>query len=111
MTHVEKLQARPGKETIHSGHFMVSHFEAEAQDDFDDLAVPVPDEEQNVQKVSVVATYTVPRSVEKFASFDKDESKQHQQLSIEISLTKLFKCMTLAYRYVRQYASKLQILH
>ncbi|XP_049867161.1 MLX-interacting protein isoform X2 [Pectinophora gossypiella] len=98
MTHVEKRMARPEKETIHSGHFMVSHFEAEAQDDFDDLAVPVPDEEQNVQKTSVVATYTVPGAVEKFQPFDKEESKQHQQLSIEISLTKLFKCMTLAYR-------------
>lgn len=98
MTHVEKRQGRPGKETIHSGHFMVSHFEAEAQDEFDDLAVPVPDEEQNVQKVSVVATYTVPGAVEKFAPSNIDESKQPQQLSIEISLTKLFKCMTLAYR-------------
>ncbi|XP_026329316.1 MLX-interacting protein isoform X2 [Hyposmocoma kahamanoa] len=98
MTHVEKRQARPGKETIHSGHFMVSHFEAEAQDEFDDLAVPVPDEEQNVQKVSVVTTYTVPGAVEKFAPSNVEESKQPQQLSIEISLTKLFKCMTLAYR-------------
>ena len=29
------------KEAIHSGHFMVSNFEAEAQDDQDDIAVPV----------------------------------------------------------------------
>lgn len=100
MTHVQKRQTRPGKETIHSGHFMVSHFEAEAQDEFDDLAVPVPvpDEEQNVQKVSVVATYTVPGPVEKFTPSNIEESKQPQQLSIEISLTKLFKCMNLAYR-------------
>ncbi|KAJ2952806.1 hypothetical protein O0L34_g7166 [Tuta absoluta] len=98
MTHVEKRQARPGKETIHSGHFMVSHFEAEAQDDFDDLAVPVPDEEQSAPKTTVVATYTVPGAVEKFQRTDKNDNKQHQQLSIEISLTKLFRCMTLAYR-------------
>lgn len=97
MTHVEKHHSRPEKETIHSGHFMVSHFEAEAQDEFDDLAVPVPDEEQSVQKVSVVATY-VPGSKEQFIPTNKIETKQHQQLSIEISLTKLFKCMTLAYR-------------
>ncbi|XP_053625715.1 carbohydrate-responsive element-binding protein isoform X2 [Plodia interpunctella] len=96
MTHVEKRQPRPGREAIHSGHFMVSHFEAEAQDEFDDLAVPVPDEEQNVQKVTTVATYTVPSFKEPFPTFDLHESKQ--QLSIEISLTKLFKCMTLAYR-------------
>ncbi|XP_068629575.1 MLX-interacting protein isoform X2 [Battus philenor] len=96
MTHVEKRQTRTGKETIHSGHFMVSHFEAEEQDEFDDLAVPVPDEEQTVQKNSVVATYT--GSSETYTLSDKEESKQHQQLSIEISLTKLFKCMSLAYR-------------
>ncbi|KPJ15034.1 MLX-interacting protein [Papilio machaon] len=98
MTHVEKHQTRTGKETIHSGHFMVSHFEAEDQDDFDDLAVPVPDEEQTVQKNTVVAMYTVPGSSETYTLSDKEESKQHQQLSIEISLTKLFKCMSLAYR-------------
>ncbi|XP_050672509.1 carbohydrate-responsive element-binding protein isoform X2 [Leptidea sinapis] len=96
MTHVSKGQVRPGKESIHSGHFMVSHFEAEEQDDYDDIAVPVPDEEQNVQKESVVTTYTVPVLTETFQLSDKEESKQ--QLSIEISLTKLFKCMTLAYR-------------
>ncbi|XP_026742554.1 carbohydrate-responsive element-binding protein isoform X2 [Trichoplusia ni] len=96
MNDVEKRQPRPEKETIHSGHFMVSHFEAEAQDDFDDL-VTVPDEEQNVQKVTTVATYTVSGAPKPYMP-DKEESKQHQQLSIEISLTKLFKCMTLAYR-------------
>lgn len=97
MTHVEKRQSRQGKEAIHSGHFMVSHFEAEEQDDYDDLAVPVPDEEQTTPKESVVATYTVPVATETFHLTDKEESKQ-QRLSIEISLTKLFKCMTLAYR-------------
>ncbi|GBP81157.1 Carbohydrate-responsive element-binding protein [Eumeta japonica] len=94
MNHVENRQSRPGKETIHSGHFMVSHFEAEAQDDFDDLAVPVPDEEQSTPKVSVVAA----GAGLKCLPSDKYDS-QPQQLSIETSLTKLFKCMTLAYRY------------
>lgn len=97
MNQVHKRQMRPDKETIHSGHFMVSHFEAESQDDFDDL-VTVPDEEQNVPKVSVVTTYTVPGVHKPFPPTDRDDSKQHQQLSIEISLNKLFKCMTLAYR-------------
>ncbi|CAH2259123.1 jg9978 [Pararge aegeria aegeria] len=98
MTHVEKRQTRPGKEAIHSGHFMVSHFEAEEQDEFDDLAIPVPEEEQNVQKESAIATYILPVPTEIFQRSDKEDSIQHQQLSIEISLTKLFKCMTLAYR-------------
>ncbi|PZC84371.1 hypothetical protein B5X24_HaOG204945 [Helicoverpa armigera] len=98
MNEVEKRQPRPEKETIHSGHFMVSHFEAEAQDDFDDLVtVPDEDEKQNVQKVTAVATYTVAGALKPYTP-DKEESIQHQQLSIEISLTKLFKCMTLAYR-------------
>lgn len=101
MNDVEKRQSRPEKETIHSGHFMVSHFEAEAeaQDDFDDL-VTVPDEDEkqhDVQKVTTVATYTVPGAIIPYTP-DKEESFQHQQLSIEVSLTKLFKCMTLAYR-------------
>ena len=29
------------KEAIHSGHFMISNFEAEAQDDEENIAVPV----------------------------------------------------------------------
>lgn len=97
MTHVERRQPRAGKETIHSGHFMVSHFEAEAQDDFDDLAVPVLDEEHNCQKVAVVSTYISPGTLLTNPQLDKN-NKQQQQLSIETSLTKLFKCMTLAYR-------------
>lgn len=32
------------KEAIHSGHFMVSNFEAEAQDDEEDIAVPVSED-------------------------------------------------------------------
>ena len=35
------------RETIHSGHFMVSHFEAEAQDD-EDVLVPVPEDDSRV---------------------------------------------------------------
>lgn len=96
MNDVEKRQSRPEKETIHSGHFMVSHFEAEAQDDDDLVTVPEEDEKQNVQKVTVVAT-TMPGAMMPYTP-DTEESVQHQQLSIEISLTKLFKCMTLAYR-------------
>lgn len=42
----ERNGGRDSRETIHSGHFMVSDFEAEAQDDEDDLAVPVPDQEE-----------------------------------------------------------------
>lgn len=97
MTHVETRQPRPEKETIHSGQFMVSHFEAEGQeDDFDDLAVPVPDEEQSSLKVAVMTTYITPGST--FSSIPDKSNKPQHQVNIETSLTKLFKCMTLAYR-------------
>ena len=38
------------KEAIHSGHFMVSNFEAEAQDDEEDIAVPVREEDDWEEK-------------------------------------------------------------
>jgi hypothetical protein len=40
------------KEAIHSGHFMVSSFEAEAQDDEENIAVPVPEEAGRAQRVA-----------------------------------------------------------
>ena len=38
------------KEAIHSGHFMVSNFEAEEQDE-DDIAISVPHEVSTADKV------------------------------------------------------------
>lgn len=58
------------KETIHSGQFMVSNFEAEAQDDEYQVAVPV--------------------SEEILTRADINNSKT--------SLKNLFQCMSLAYR-------------
>lgn len=84
----------PERESIHSGHFMISDFEAEAQDDEDELAVPVPETllnnktSTNLQVVSVKSTCG---SICKSAT-------TCQSLSIETSLTKLFQCMSLAYR-------------
>ncbi|KAK9295595.1 hypothetical protein QLX08_010145 [Tetragonisca angustula] len=84
---------KDSRETIHSGHFMVSDFEAEAQDDEDELAVPVPDEE--AAKIAIIASTGLLQ--EKFASSSSND-KTSQQLSIETSLNKLFQCMSLAYR-------------
>ena len=86
---------KDSRETIHSGHFMVSDFEAEAQDDEDELAVPVPDEE--AAKIAIIASTGLLQ--EKFASSSSND-KTSQQLSIETSLNKLFQCMSLAYRWV-----------
>ncbi|XP_075221105.1 MLX interacting protein mondo isoform X2 [Lycorma delicatula] len=85
----------PERESIHSGHFMISDFEAEAQDDEDELAVPVPDTlligktSTNLQVVSVNNNC---------GSNYKTLKTTAQSLSIETSLTKLFQCMSLAYR-------------
>ncbi|XP_068086175.1 MLX-interacting protein [Anabrus simplex] len=84
---VDNRQKKPEKETIHSGHFMVSHFEAEAQDDEYDVAIPLPEEET---KFSVV-----PSSAFTSQNYS-DKTTQH--VSIETNLTKLFQCMSLAYR-------------
>ena len=47
------MAVRRYKEAIHSGHFMVSNFEAEEDDD-DDIAIPVPNEDTTAVAVPVV---------------------------------------------------------
>lgn len=94
----EKNGGRDSRETIHSGHFMVSDFEAEAQDDEDDLAVPVPDQEETQTtrfSISAPPGFFHDRFTNNSLSYIKSSS---QQLSIETSLNKLFQCMSLAYR-------------
>jgi len=87
---------RPEKETIHSGHFMVSHFEAEAQDDEDEVAVPVPEEEPKPSLQPPIKLSFQPKF--KLSDIDNRSEQTTQQLSIETSLSKLFQCMSLAYR-------------
>lgn len=85
-----------GKEAIHSGHFMVSHFEAEEQDDEDELAVPIPEVTEVKDTLVVVEKPSMYVGV-------KDSQKvrtSQQQLAIDTSLSKLFQCMSLAYRFV-----------
>lgn len=79
------------KETIHSGQFMVSHFEAEAQDDEYEVAVPVPEiryRDHAEPQISDLEVFDV----------NKHQAAPPGQLAIETSLTKLFQCMSLAYR-------------
>lgn len=63
------------QESIHSGHFMVSQFEADAQED-DDNGV---DPDEQAMEVALPTNY-------------------NPVIEIDISLAKLFKCMNLAYR-------------
>lgn len=71
------------QESIHSGHFMVSQFEADAQED-DDSGVDPEEQTHNLDASTSmdVCLPTVNNSV----------------VEIELSLTKLFNCMNLAYR-------------
>ncbi|XP_011255892.1 MLX-interacting protein isoform X1 [Camponotus floridanus] len=93
----EKNGGRDSRETIHSGHFMISDFEAEAQDDEDDLAVPVPDQEET-QTTKFPIAGPLGFFHDRFANSGLYMRSSSQQLSIETSLNKLFQCMSLAYR-------------
>lgn len=80
------------KETIHSGHFMVSHFEADAQDDEYEVAVPVP--EVSSKKLELIPL----RSGSHWNREKVNAAPKIMSVSIETSLTKLFQCMSIAYR-------------
>ncbi|MPC90728.1 hypothetical protein E2C01_085725 [Portunus trituberculatus] len=88
------------KEVIHSGHFMVSDFEADAQDDEENVLLEIPGDimEESVgpseqgrirhQQEQGVITYA-----------KKSSRAKMETLSIDSSLTKLFNAMSIAYRY------------
>jgi len=87
------------KEAIHSGHFMVSNFEAEAQDDIDDIAVPVPEEASTVDAVPDVAVQErVQNQFKSLVSLLNTSAVPEGNNLIDVSLTKLFQCMSIAYR-------------
>lgn len=75
-----KVETR--QESIHSGHFMVSQFEADAQEDDDNGIDP---EEQAVNREVTSMDVCLP-------------TINNSLIEIDSSLAKLFKCMNLAYR-------------
>lgn len=83
---------KPEKETIHSGQFMVSDFEADEQDDEENVAVPIP---ETTDTKTIVAL--VPVRSRDTQNYEENKRKQ-QQLAIDTSLSKLFQCMSLAYK-------------
>jgi len=85
----------PEKEIIHSGHFMVSNFEAEAQDDED---VFVCNSEVKSRQLSGGIILNPSTSNSGSTSIVQRTKNAVQHISIETSLTKLFQCMSLAYR-------------
>lgn len=86
-----KRLEKPGKESIHSGQFMVSQFEAEEQDDEDNVAVPIPEVIDNKAIVPVKPFIQGPLDY-------INEKRNPKQVGIDTSLSKLFQCMSLAYR-------------
>ncbi|KAH1001630.1 hypothetical protein HUJ04_005621 [Dendroctonus ponderosae] len=87
----QKRLEKPGKESIHSGHFMVSQFEAEEQDDEDNVAVPIP---EVLEAKPLVPNRACLQGALELPSLRKSK----QQICIDQSLSKLFECMSLAYR-------------
>ncbi|KNC27288.1 hypothetical protein FF38_13292 [Lucilia cuprina] len=95
------------RESIHSGQFMVSTFEAEeAQDDLDDSEIKMLDpEDPSLSKADdepntcMEVQLYVPRNMAQQNKYGNMESHGliTSHLEIETSLTKLFKCMNLAY--------------
>lgn len=111
---IKSTAARAGKETIHSGHFMVSQFEADAQDDEYEVAVPVPEVNSKQLEIIPIPLRSVVYSGGGSASANGsggyigachsgdrltfNSSQKIVSVSIETSLTKLFQCMSIAYR-------------
>lgn len=73
---------------------MVSQFEAEEQDDEDEVAVPIPEVPETKAELAL--------EEKKLMLRDAPTKLQTtpQQLAIDTSLSKLFQCMSLAYRFV-----------
>lgn len=105
LTMNETVRQRTGqrnseRETIHSGQFMVSHFEAEAQDD-EDQEISMPDPDENA--INDINTCTEVQLINcnsdgTSTSLVPVNSRTNNNAIIDISLAKLFKCMNLAYR-------------
>lgn len=72
------------QESIHSGQFMVSQFEADAQEDDDDNGID-PEAQATNPEASTSMDVCLP-------------TLNNPIIEIDISLAKLFKCMNLAYR-------------
>lgn len=96
---------KPEKEAIHSGQFMVSHFEAEEPDDEDDVAVPIPEVNETKDIIEVRPSGRICNRME-----NQWLQVTQQPLAIDTSLSKLFQCMSIAYRYVHTYIPY-QLLH
>lgn len=87
----------PSTSTIHSGHFMVSRVHEEKEED-DEEEVPIFPDDSKEFEVNIGFDFTkANRETSQNVTFQFGP-KSTSTLSIDASLTKLFQCMTLAYR-------------
>lgn len=88
---------------------MVSHFEAEAQDDEDtELAMPDPDESGASVELNTCTDVALAGTAQMSQAIVATTTKTNHAV-IDISLAKLFKCMNLAYKWVFTDSSLLSI--
>ena len=90
------------KEIIHSGHFMVSDIDdPEVQEGDDSPSLVVHESDCDQESLPLPAKgfdfETACKETSKTYTFG---SRSSHSISIDASLTKLFECMTLAYRFV-----------
>lgn len=95
------------KEVIHSGHFMVSDFEADAQDDEENVLLEIPGDIEEAAGVPSVQGHD-PQSQQGVITYAK--KSRVETVSIDSSLTKLFNAMSLAYRYRARVAQGVSLL-
>lgn len=93
-------ERRSDCEVIHSGHFMVSEFEAEAQDDEDtEISMPDPDESGMAPAGNTCTDVILAgSSCQSNNLLSSATARSNSSALIDQSLAKLFKCMNLAYR-------------
>ncbi|XP_037801771.1 MLX-interacting protein-like isoform X3 [Penaeus monodon] len=90
------------KEVIHSGHFMVSDFEADAQDDEENVLLEIPGDGGIASSGFTLAGPGVEaqdQGVITYHATGMDRASRVETVSIDSSLTKLFKTMSIAYSH------------
>lgn len=90
------------KEIIHSGHFMVSDIDdPEVQDGDDSPSLVVHESDCDQESLPLPATgFDFESACKETSKTYTFGSRSSHSISIDASLTKLFECMTLAYRFV-----------
>lgn len=85
------------KEVIHSGHFMVSDFEADAQDDEENVLLEIPGDIMEDPGLPSVQGHDPQEHHQGVITYGK--KSRVETVSIDSSLTKLFNAMSIAYRH------------